>query len=326
MRNFLIAMSIFLNPVTTIAQVFELDLAGDNSNFLVTPNSQFTVVLVNKLPNARYAVNVSEIYSSVPFDISSLGLPKSTLRNNCETLLNNLLDTLDEVAFRNLLDNALSQNLDASCASRVQNMRNSSLYELPGSYALSPNMSLTVEVRRTLPSQTNAEPREWTFTLAAPTNREWVIHYGFSFLPDKNEEYFSAPLADGQGFQVNAANPTDGYVFEPTVAFSLVPTKHRDKPAIPKFTVGLGANVQRQLVFSGASWILGDNASIFFGIAVHKQTRLKGSYLENQVLSEALQSDQLVDETFDFGPILGIGFRFGDNPFSRQSESEDASE
>lgn len=44
----------------------------------------------------------------------------------------------------------------------------------------------------------------------------------------------------------------------------------------------------------------------------------KGIYEVDPVVKEALTADQLVDETFDFNAIVGVGFRFNRNPFKKQ--------
>jgi hypothetical protein len=165
---------------------------------------------------------------------------------------------------------------------------------------------------------TRIDPRReepWVFEFTTGDQR-WLIHYGFSFLPEEDEEYFTK--ASGDEFVVTRAGDPSGAEFEPTIAFTYVPRFQARNPWFPKFTAGLGADIDERLVFVGASWVIGDNVSVFVGAAGHQQTRLKGIYEVDPVVKEALTADQLVDETFDFNAIVGVGFRFNRNPFKKQ--------
>lgn len=197
--------------------------------------------------------------------------------------------------------------------------------EIPieGRYTLTKCQKLTVHVKR------NDPKKEWNFVFRTGRCGKWLVHYGFSFLSSEDEDFFTRAVepdanGEGGGFQILPEADRGEGDFEPTITFTFLPKGSNRKPYLPKFTAGIGADIEEPLVFAGMSWVIGDNVNIFLGVAGHEQNRLKGIYEPNQILQEDLEADQLTDETFDFNAIVGVGFRFDSNPFKKKDKKDGA--
>ncbi|MGH8235589.1 MAG: hypothetical protein ACREXP_01055 [Steroidobacteraceae bacterium] len=87
----------------------------------------------------------------------------------------------------------------------------------------------------------------------------------------------------------------------------------------------MGFDFDSPTVFLGYGVGWGYNVMLTAGAIMHKEKRLKGQYDANDVVSENLTADQLLDSTYKPRAYVGLAFRFGANPFS-SSGSEPAAE
>ncbi|MCP4203771.1 MAG: hypothetical protein GY769_17775 [bacterium] len=304
------------------ATEYELDLADTGGSVKVDAGTKVQIKITHRLPAKSYRIDVEKAGLAPPLDfgVFEAGAVAGAISDECDAFLKAraLLSKTDEAEFRSALAEARSLSPDTDCTNRINGIAASGTVTLPQPYTLTEGQTLTITVDRD-------GHDEWVFEFTSVEDRQWLVHYGFSFLPDEDEEFFSKAETGGTGFVVTPVADNDDLEFEPVVAFSYTPKGSLGKPSRPKFTAGLGADIDERLVFAGASWIIGDNVSLFVGAAGHEQTRLKGIYEVGQVLKETLQSDQLVDETFDVNALVGIGFRFNSNPFKKKTKVSTAS-
>ncbi len=304
------------------ATEYVLDLADGSRTFLVDSGSELTFKITNRLPGGRYEFDLKKFGLLRPLSLDSFeretaALKKSkTLDAACKSILDALAKAgsgNSESAMRAALTTALTQSPNESCTTRINSFKSRTEVALDGSVRLEQGQRVELEIRRL-----GLEGRSWTYVFSSGQSRLWLSHYGFSFLPDEDERYFTKGSED-TGLTIARQADRGGADFEPTIAFSYIPSAAdlNERTGRPHFTAGLGADLDKRLVFAGLSWIVGDNVSLFVGAAGHEQTRLKGIYEEGQALMESLTPDQLVDETFALNAIVGIGFRFSSNPFKK---------
>ncbi len=318
----LIVLLSLLCVLPATAREYVLDLADGDATFLVEPGSEVSLKVIHRLPAGRYAFDVRRagLLSPLDYDPESVAVDRAlAISAPCEKLLDELKAAgqgNSESDLRAALIDAKSRS-DEACLPRINEFEDGTEAELSDKIVVGDGQTLTLVVNRLEP-----EPaRTWTHTFTTGEDRGWVVHYGFSFLPDGDDEFFTRATegTDGTdgGFTIVRSTDRSGAEFEPTIAFTYLPKFSARKAYIPRFTAGLGADIDEQLVFAGLSWVIGDNVNIFLGAAGHEQSRLKGIYEEGQLLGEMLSGDQLVDKTFELNAIIGVGFRFGKNPFKK---------
>jgi hypothetical protein len=292
----------------------ELDLAGGNATYLVDPG-QVDLVAVHALPDESYSVRVERRSGALlpAFELTK-AFSESALSDHCESAIDSLAPQSEEELLAKV---AALRRSQPDCRGDIDKwVAEQTRRPVQGSpFALAPNEALIVEIERNVPDK-----RSWTFEITTGGERRWLVHYGFSFLPSQDEDYFAKAGDDGT-FVVTREADRDESDFEPTVAFTYQPNSLRAKPWKPAFVAGLGADIEERLVFAGISFVIGDNVAIMLGAAGHEQRRLKGNLREGQVLEELLTADQLHDGTFDLNAIVGIGLRFDKNPFSSKKEA-----
>jgi hypothetical protein len=291
---------------------YTVDLADGNQSQRVVAGTKVRIRITNKLPGEAYSWEVTNSRLLSPLATNEFnGTPETGTRATstpgcaaASATMTKVDAARSEAELRAAIVSARATS--DPCGTNVEQLTSTTL---PGTYTIADGETLVIRVWR--------KGQRWLHQLTTTDDRQWLIHYGFSLVPDDNDEYFTASDGSG-GFAITQATASDDYDFEPTIAFSFVPRRSVNRPLMPKFTAGLGVDIDERLFFGGASWIIGDNISIFAGIAAHKQTRLKGLYRVGQTLQENLQADQLVDDKYDINPMIGIGFRFDRNPFSRR--------
>ena len=308
-----------LTPAAT-AREYVLDLADVGQTFLVEAGAEISLKVAHRLPGAAYHYEVRRTGILPPLeDFRETVEDLAALDESCKRLLARIRKAGEGTSERTLraeLVAAKAASPDAGCLARIQRYEAGTSTVLADEVTLGEGQTLTIAVTRVEPAHT-----EWTFELRTGQERRWLLHYGFSFLPDEDDEFFTRAMETEDGsdaFVITPSAERSGAEFEPTVTFTYLPRGSDDRPLVPKFTAGLGADVEERLVFAGLSWVIGDNVNLFVGAAGHEQTHLKGMYEEGQLVQEMLSGDQLVDETFELNAIVGVGFRFGSNPFKKE--------
>ncbi len=302
-----------------------LSLADGGGKYTISADKEYQIEFHHRLPGASYTFEVNHSGLQTPFDVGLFDLEASNQtehaddddKSQCDDLIASLADAPDEAALRGALARAKADSPDPACGTRIGIYEAATKAVVPGAaLVLAEGQSVHITVTR------DGTSKEWGFTLTTGESA-WLVHYGFAFLPDRNDEFFteSVPGAEGEDpqFAIRATGDRDESQFEPVVAFSYRPRSMGPSPWLPRFSAGLGADIEERLVFAGLSWVIGDNVNLFVGAAAHEQTRLAGQYEVGQLLKENLTADQLVEETYDLNLIVGVGFRFNANPFKKKA-------
>jgi len=143
-----------------------------------------------------------------------------------------------------------------------------------------------------------------------------------NILPDENKRFFTMAAEDGQTYTITEKEDRRDLEFVPSVFYSWMPWKWRNRNFSGSVTGGLGFDSSNPVVFLGVSGTFNRNVSLLGGVAVRQQTELLGEYSENQVLMQDLSDDSLTEETYKPSWFLGVSFRFGKSPFAKSKGSE----
>jgi hypothetical protein len=325
--RYLILVCLMLFSATICATTtYTLDLADSGLTSRVAAGAEIELKVINRILSSSYTISVEKAGLLTPFDLtlfeddSESGLQPALA--SCVAAVDALKNITDESELRR--EFAVQRASRPDCTKQIGTFEKATTLYFDEKYTLQEGQRLEVSISR---RKDGGGTKTWRFVFTTTQGRQWLVHYGFAYVPDRDESFFTEAKTDGTGYTVNqAANRTD-LQFEPTIAFSYVPKGQLDKMAIPKFTAGLGLNIfDEPLIFAGTSWIIGDNVSIFAGAAVHRQSRLAGQYEVGQMVGESLTTEQLTEQTFGVNGIIGLGFRFGQNPFKgRNAELSSAS-
>ncbi len=163
--------------------------------------------------------------------------------------------------------------------------------------------------------------KEKVFTFSTGARGEWRTSYGFVFLPNENEDYFSK-ANDDNTFTITAKEENDDLGFVPTAMFTWFPKQDESKNWSGSWVGGLGFDFQNPVVLAGYGVTYNQNISFSLGAAFHQQNRLRGEYKDMQVLKETLAEDALIDKVYRANYFLGFSYRFSGNPFKKKAAAE----
>lgn len=336
MRQITVCFALLALAVLPAAAAEEkiLDLASGGYTGVVDESTELTFKIVNRLPAARYKVTVATSGLLAPFDADLFKAEAAKddraagISEVCTRVLKRLTEAGSgdsESALRGALVAAKANSPDKDCMDRIKLFEAGTQGDLGEKVTLAQAQTVTITVTRSDPGR-----KRWEFVFSTGEDRGWLVHYGFSFLPDEDEEFFTRKAESVAGqpdkFLIVQSADRGGAEFEPTVNFTYLPRFSGRKAWKPLFTAGLGADLDERLVFAGLSWVIGDNVSLFVGAAGHQQTRLKGQYEIGQELGQELAADQLVDDTYDVNAIFGVGLRFNSSPFKKKAAGGDTAE
>ena len=140
-------------------------------------------------------------------------------------------------------------------------------------------------------------------------SKEWVSHVGFSFVDNKDEEFFSIPTADGK-FGLAQKAESDDFQYAATVLFTY-PIGDKYSDYNHGVTTGFGTNSNSILVLAGYSLMVRENFIITGHITFQEFKELNGIYNSSTKTDSAVDSSLL--EVEKYKPAFGItfGYKFG---------------
>ena len=177
---------------------------------------------------------------------------------------------------------------------------------------ISSDHDITVEVMKS-EGDTNATWAQFIYRGDGEDSR-WLTHYGFTFLYNRGEKYYSefhqAGDEEGSGsyYTVEAQNNKSDILYSPTILWTY--PWRQNKSFDHGLTAGLGANENSLLVLIGYSLIVGKNVIITASVAAQEFPTLNGSYKEHQRLDSSVDSSALEEKEFDGSVGISVGFRF----------------
>jgi len=297
--------------------------AGTERTFQIS-SGDYQVRIINKVPKLAYSIEVEVSFITIP-PLTPPGGGSGTLTQPCQDLstesglIRNATtekDVADSVSkIEELL--AAGKCTDATVIDQAKRTMASTSELLPGIYSLGNGQELKIAVRRG--SGDNA--KSWTYTFSTPERGHWFSSYGFVFVPNRDERYFSL-AKEGESGKFTIARKADRLTadFAPSMFFSWLPRKKEGSDWSFSWSAGLGFDQSNPIVFLGPMWTYNQNISLVGGLVLHKQKRLNGIYLKGENVSENLTEEQLSEQTYRPNLFLGLSFRFSSNPFSTKSD------
>lgn len=324
--------------LTTPAAIWavDLDLTLEGGTFTVLAGDKLDVRVVNMVPEKheytfsfiKQAVEIEKLKlpgaAAVTTTVKSLAAAPSA----CDAVLNLLQTELSVAKDESEVKKAVAKARGAAIPMGEQCERQVDIVvatttQFSRTETLRGGEELIVTVERLDPIDADKNRKKtWKFVVTTGPRGKWMTHYGFSFLQDRDERYFTKEVGTGD-FVIQKKKDHDSYDFEPTVVFTWVPARLQLRQWIPAFAAGVGIDFNKPVVFAGIAALVGDNVNIFAGLAGHKQKRLDGKFHEDQHVKEALEGTNLEEEVFDGNIVLGVGFRFDGNPFKKAEDKKD---
>lgn len=177
---------------------------------------------------------------------------------------------------------------------------------------ISSDHDITIEVMKS-EGDTNATWAQFIYRGDGEGSR-WLTHYGFTFLYNRGEKYYSEfhQAGDEEGsepyYTVEAQNNKSDILYSPTILWTY--PWRQNNSFDHGLTAGLGANENSLLVLIGYSLIIGKNVIITASVAAQEFPTLNGSYKEHQRLDSSVDSSALEEKEFDGSVGISVGFRF----------------
>lgn len=308
-----------------------LDLAGKVTSQPISPGT-ISVEVVNFIPEQSYTIAVELREVTVP----DLDLPEREPGADAG-VCSQFLTKLAEAKSESDVKREIADQENEECKRRAKQLTS----DYVGEYDVDKGEELVVKVTRA--AAKNRKAKTWQFVLSTGPKGEWLTSYGFTFVPDQNDNFFTRQSAENpEEFLIEMENDPSGTEFDfiPSVLFNWYPgTDPADEASALRknthFFGGIGYDLEAPSVFGGVGYSFHKNISVVGGIAFHQQDELDGRYELGQVLKENLDSAQLNEEVYRANVFIGLSFRFNSDPFknlkstpsgSKESEEEEKSE
>jgi hypothetical protein len=309
------------HPSGAAPLIIDLDLVNPVLTRTVSAGT-FQLRVRHRLPSQRYAIEVVEERIPLP-PVDSLSHTGNVLFDvageDCTDSLLALAEELDAASEEPALDNVFRTWAvkNRSCVNegrRLFDERTTLISE--DVYTLHNGYRLRITIGRA------GEPDSaiWKFTVTTQPRGEWQSLYGLTFVPDRDDHYFTEAGGEDKFFIREKKESSKGRFdlnakFVPSVLISWVPTRLNSDWSFGP-TAGLGYNFSQFAAFLGASASYNQNLAIIGGLTMHQQARLNGKYTKDQELSESLEEAQLVENSFRPNVFFGFALRLGKNPFA----------
>lgn len=158
---------------------------------------------------------------------------------------------------------------------------------------------------------------ERTMSFTTGLKGRWDPTYGFTFVPNEDEIFFSKTGDTDGTFVITEENDNEELDFAPSILF-----QYRQPGKKGGWLAGLGHDLDNVMLFGGYGWSYKENITFAVGAVVHEQDRLDGRFSPDDVLKEQLGTDQLLESTFDANVFFGISFRFDRDPHTERAKLE----
>jgi hypothetical protein len=315
----LVASSRILAAETRILDLSQPSIGFENP--ISVSNGMLTVEIINKVPSASYRVNWHiETRLLPPFSVSSFPdeprlaaecqdvkepfekLNAATTEQEVAAAVPDLKEALQDCSVDRPLIRAATKTL-AATTERVE-------------VALDYESELRIEVVR---FGMQAEVKEWEAAYRTPDSGQWILSYGFTFVPNNDDLFFSKQDASDSGkYHITRKSDNRDWDFAPSIFYSWMPERFRTSYGFFSLGGGLGFDLSNPIVFFGPAFTIRHNLTIAGGVVVHKEKRLNGKYSPGDEVSENLSEDQLKEETYKPTWFAGLTFRFDSAPSSHK--------
>ncbi len=330
-RRVLTLAVLIVIPEMLFARELTVDLArlqpGKTETRSATADVSWDIVIRNRIPGFGYGVSVDRVPLPIdPLDLAGLRADWTGLcADPVSVFLGQFAGITDEKKVPGIIDEAWRRSAECTDEERAwlsEAIEQHTTRELTLAYTMQLGERLTITIER-FASGGNAK-KTWTYEASTGPRGAWRVSYGFTFVPNEDELFFAKQSdTDPTKFVVTEQRDEEELDFAPSVMFMWQSSKRQGRSWVPGPIAGLGFDLDNPIVFGGYGFTYNENVTLTFGAVLHKQKRLSGRFEPGQELLESLDSDQLEQETFSLNGYVGIAFRFGSNPFSKQGAKDD---
>lgn len=289
---------------------------------------EYQVEITNKVPTKSYNIQGAvSAFTIPPLQAPGAGAAGLLPGNPCLDLANatgNVNNAKDEDAVATAVaavEEELGKGncLDPDRQKRAQEAIDSTRETLAALFQVASGQELKVVVSQ----GAGKDQKQWTVTYQTPARGRWFSSYGFVFVRNQDETYFSkAKAGTTDKFTITRKVDNQDYDFAPSLFFSWLPARLESRNFSFGPAAGLGFDQSNPIVFLGPMLTYNQNISLVAGVVMHKQKRLSGNYKVDQDVAENLTEAQLREETFRPNVFFGLSIRFGSNPFEAKKKAD----
>jgi hypothetical protein len=313
----------------------EFDLAKHPLGEVTLPVAPgaISIVVTNRIPGHQYFYAVAREWVPIPLLTipTEFAIPfGAALDTNCAAVMEEyqkigvptdetnvpakskaIAGLMKSPAFENCSDAKVRKPIEDAALSLTS-------AEILGPISIGAGEQLRVTVQRIAPAGT--VERMWSSVLTTGARGEWLTTYGLSFVRNDSQRFFMTPASEQGKFVVTRERDIESreVTFVPSILFSWVPTRQRDRYVVVSPTAGFGATSNTFAALIGATATFNLNLGVTAGIAITNHQRLAGKYAEGQVVSESLNDSQLHRQAKIPTFFLSTTFRFGRSPFATE--------
>lgn len=328
MRFFLFVV-LALVCVPVLAGDLEIDLANEKAAVeLIEARLYTTITIRNAIPGKNYASEVTLSRHQVPAidfkkavadvqaetDAGGGGAPRvvagcvNTARGAAIAALRAAASETDIPSLLQDLRDSIGIDLchgDSVAENEVESAARETTRTVTAYLPLHRGDIVTLTVHRA-----DDDTLEWTKKFDTGERGRFLTHFGMSFMPDKNNQYFAKQTGDEE-FTITRKHERRTADYAPTVFFTWSPEALRGQDVINGPTVGLGFDLENPTAMLGWSWTYNETWGLAVGVAAQRQRRLVGEYAEGDKLKEQLAEDSLTEQTFRPNVFISILWRRG---------------
>ena len=326
-------MCSLLVPVREAGAQTKQIVLGENSQVLKQPikPGAFDLQLVNVLNDTKYTVESETTSVSI---VLPEPLPKPAAAGDaCDTAIVKFQAAVKkattEEAVAAARSVALGEAPDDACKKKINEL--SVLNVAGGPFEVEAQQDITFTIKR--PNQGNLSERDFGSYKFATTRKQpgtWLTLYGVNYIDSGDDEFFAKTGAGTPvTYTITGKADRSERDFAPSVYFMWVKERNHsgfaralswnDEDVFGGITAGIGFDFDNPTAFLGYGVGWGYNVLLTAGVAMHKEKRLNGRYQPGEVITENLSEDQLAEETYKPRAYVGIAFRFGSNPFKKET-------
>jgi hypothetical protein len=311
-------------PQTPRFPALSIDLTGPTLQTWSIDQGTYRIVLINAIPGMRYSVRAGGTeLAELPVFVMPTGTAPAGLVNpptpegakQCQAALNDVraLITATTESQVPVISQRIRANMTGCAqtdATYITSVLNQTTLETDLEVQMPNDARRTIIVSRQL--------LEWNTTLSTLTRGKVQTLFGWTFAPNRDEDYFSESTGNNQ-FTIRRRVEDDGGLTNlPSVFFTWLPTGQAFRNVQHGPTGGIGVTVgstgARPAFLGGWMVRWNQNLGVVFGAAFYPQRRLDGKYVVDQTITTNLESDQLNRNQLRVNAFFGGVMRFGSDP------------
>ncbi|MEX2271376.1 MAG: hypothetical protein WD690_07905 [Vicinamibacterales bacterium] len=308
------------------AERFVIDLASGVPAATVSRpvGTVLTFVVRNRLPKMEYRIVVETRSIAIPQLEELEGVGSFKANDPCAPLAGDIakvFEATDERTLGPLMEGIRTADKTGICqhnpaiAKALRDTIAATEIVVDGEYEVRAGEEIIVTVSR--------GEKAWVRTVSGGPRGKWLTTYGASVVQDRSERMFLK--SDGaNGFVVTKETEPAGPRVIPSVYFTWMSSTEEGRNWIHGPTAGLGIDDKAPGLFAGWSATYNHNLTFLAGAALAQHKRLRGQYTEGDKLAQTLTEDQLLEGVYRPTFLIGLTFRFGDNPFGEPTSQKPA--